>query len=304
MKAKYKLILLVPLVVGFSLLLKVILPKPIENLVARDQLWTKKTHSTKKFDILVIGDSRTYRGVSTEAMLEGTEGISAINLGYSGIGLDNFYMDFIQKRMYPEGRRIIVIGITPNSFTPSSWSNIRLKDYIGQDKVTIFKNMHYNRVLKYFNPYIPREIWDFTINARVRRGYYQEFMPDGWIKSYMIPDNSYKAIEDYKKHFKNNKVSEANVNCFLQGIKRWIDDGICVIGYRVPTTDKMVAVEDSTSGFNYQYIKESFQKSGGFWIEFDNNDFRTYDGSHLHFSSAEKLSRLLGEEIKRLCLLK
>lgn len=299
MTARTKILLILPISFGIILALKYFLPEPQENTAAKDHFWTKKTHGRKKFNILIIGDSRTYRGISANKISNETNGLSAINLGYSSTGLDSVYLDFAESRLTSKGERVIVIGVTPYSLTPEAARNYHYNSLASLDKSDIFRNLYLNSFLKFADPYRPNEIRDILAGRTGKKGYFMVYEPDGWVRSYKIPSNPNEALASYVKNFENNKVSFISADYFLRRVKQWCDQGIIVIGYRVPSTDAMVALEDSISGFDPAYISNSFIKAGGIWLEYDNNEFESYDGSHLHFKSAEKLSGLLGQEINR-----
>ena len=44
-------------------------------------------------------------------------------------------------------------------------------------------------------------------------------------------------------------------------------------------------------GFDREAFVRDFRAAGGIWLDVDQDGYRTYDGSHLVRSSAEKLSR-------------
>ena len=60
-----------------------------------------------------------------------------------------------------------------------------------------------------------------------------------------------------------------------------------------------IQLENEISGYNEEEIKQRFESSGGRWIEVKDYDFVSYDGSHLHYESAEKLSEIIGEYISK-----
>ena len=51
--------------------------------------------------------------------------------------------------------------------------------------------------------------------------------------------------------------------------------------------------------FDYEFIKSEFIKNGGKWIDLNSNEYKTYDGSHLERESAEKLSKVIADYIKK-----
>ncbi|MBN1341013.1 MAG: hypothetical protein JXA03_16915 [Bacteroidales bacterium] len=304
MSAKRKIIILLPLTLSLIFIFKISLPEPEENTASKDHFWTAKTHSRKKYNVLAIGDSRTYRGISPKSISQQLNGLTVVNLGYSSAGFDSVYLGFVQSRLREKGAKIILIGVTPYSLTPEASQNYHYKSLANLKKPDIFRNLYLNAFLRHVNPYKSLEIRNFIAGNSNKKGYFMEYKPEGWVASRKIPANPEEALSSYVKNFENNKVSPKNTDYFLQRVKQWCDDGIYVFGYRVPTTDKMEALEDSISGVDFGYIKNSVILAGGHWIELNNNDFESYDGSHLHYTSAEKLSCNLGQEIGRILALR
>ena len=71
-----------------------------------------------------------------------------------------------------------------------------------------------------------------------------------------------------------------------------------LLGFRPPSTLAMEQLEDSLSGFNYSSFISKFKQNGGVWLTFSLKDYVSYDGSHLHYESANKFSKNLGLKIE------
>ena len=72
-----------------------------------------------------------------------------------------------------------------------------------------------------------------------------------------------------------------------------------MFGFRVPSTEKMVALENEISGFDEAAFIEGFKAAGGIWFDIPLEPYHTYDGAHLVKPSAIRLSLDLAEMIKR-----
>lgn len=297
----FKLIALVPVAIGLSLLLKISLPEPLTDQAAADYMWSYKTHGEDKFDLLVIGDSRVYRGVSADTVVADLEGWNGMNLGYSSTGLDSFYLDFAASKLKPKGKRIIIVGLSPYAFSYDAVGNWHYKQVRDESWSTTYKHIHLYPYMKYVNPYSPTEIADYLRGIKNRPKYYQTPKPDGWVKSDKRPADQENGLWAYEQNYKNNEkavVSESIIAAFMQKVKQWTKEGIHVIGFRPPTTRIMVEIEDKYSKFDHMKVRNAFIESGGLWIDFNSKDFYSYDGSHLQYQSAIKLSKELGNYIK------
>jgi len=123
-------------------------------------------------------------------------------------------------------------------------------------------------------------------------------MPNGWIASSNIIEDTLDAITGYRKWYKKNKVSNKITNNLITQVKKWVDKGINVYAFTVPTSWSMKQLEDSLSGYNETEISKRIENVGGIWLKFNDN-YHSYDGSHLVKESAEKLSRELAKKIKQ-----
>ena len=60
----------------------------------------------------------------------------------------------------------------------------------------------------------------------------------------------------------------------------------------------MFQLENQNTGVSFKEIKAVFTRAGFRFISFDDENFVSYDGSHLNAKSAEKLSALVANALK------
>lgn len=283
-----------------GLFLKWTMPPPLKNLSAENFFWSEKAHSKEKFNLLIIGDSRIYRGISAKIVIENIPGYSAKNLGFSSTGFNPDYFNFVDDRLDQESLiPIIIMGITPHSLTPNALKNshyFELANYKWNKKA---KDLYINKYMRFLDPYKPIEIFNLLISDKREDGYYQDYNNDGWVKSFTIPENADSALPSYLRVFDNNTVKREDIAICLKKVNEWKEEGIQIFGFRPPTTKAMESIEDSLSNLNFPDFKLEFEKHGGIWMEFPDENFRSYDGSHLHYESAIRFSKLIGERIKQ-----
>lgn len=58
-----------------------------------DSFWLQKANAEARYDIVLLGDSRVYRGISPEDMAIVLDGYEILNFGFSANGL-NFSVDY------------------------------------------------------------------------------------------------------------------------------------------------------------------------------------------------------------------
>lgn len=291
MKAKKRIFSTVLLSSTLTISLAVFLPKPKNQAVMRDWFWFNKTFQQKDLLLIVGGDSRVYRGVSTASInSQLDEPIDAVNLGFSSAGYSQEYLDFLVKHFRENApQKVLVLGVTPFSFSDEARKNEHLKGYTEQGRLEQWKALYLNPSLNLFEP---RKVQDLI--GLDSAAYSENYHEDGWMESDEIPGDSLKALRSYEHLFDNEKVTSDAIQIFMESIERLAEQGVLVIGFRPPTTPQMRQLENEKSGFKEREFRLLFEQAGGFWIDFKDEEFATYDGSHLRPTSAKKLSEEIG----------
>lgn len=275
------------------------MPKNKEKYL-RDQFWTQKTFASNTYDVVLMGDSRTYRGLSPSVIEKALPGMKVLNFGYSNGGLNKVMFDAAQKKLSADNEdKVIVIGISPNCITGYSQKNDQYLQEKNRPREDIFERMYLNKVLYYFSPTSPEALKE-KVNQKPAPSYYNnEYYPDGYVLSEKFPADSTEAISSYISDYTNFKVEERYIDVLTSQVEDWSRKGIKVIGFRPPTTLAMRAVEDTLGHYNEALIKEKFCKAGGYWVDLNPGNFKTYDGSHLEKNSAVLLSEIVSREIAK-----
>ena len=283
------------LLLGF---LSWLLPAPNNLKLDREIFWITKTFTSKKYNIVIAGDSRAYRGLSPEDILIPlSKDLDAINLGYSSGGFDRSYRSFILSKLkaYSE-LKVLILGITPHSLTSDGLDNGHFHEVLSTPTIDRLKTLYLSPITSFFEP---REFKSISKVFKTSiSGNYEKLHSNGWAESDNLKGDTLKALENYSKVFNGNLVNQAGID----GLMDWVDslsqNGIYIIGFRPPSTAEMRALEDSLSGYKEKDIKAAFISRGGHWIDFKDKDYKSYDGSHLRADDARKLSREIGKAIK------
>lgn len=300
MQVKYKIAITLILTGILTLVLKIVLHPPLVNTELRNEFWLNKTHAVEKFDIVVGGDSRIYRGFSIADMeAEFSEEFKGVNLGYSSAGFSSTYIDFMANHLKSNGPRFLVFGLSPHAFTDESITDKLLNQYSNVKGFDRYKGLYLSTYLKHFAPYKISDLHAaFTGDyvGKVKETFYE----NGWIESEQKPTVDSAALEIYTKMFTKIKVNEEIIEQFIHQVDSLRHTGITVIAFRPPTNPKMVAIEDSLSGYQEGELATRFKSVGGYWIDLPANEFTTYDGSHLDSKSARLLGKKVGEAIRQI----
>jgi len=258
--------------------------------------WSWKTHSTHVHDIVVLGDSRVYRGVSPEAMAPLLPGYRIFNFGYSSGSLSPRMLSEAERRLDGQGRRILVLGVTPHALTPNASRDEQYLQEANRTASEVLENIYIAPLTKYFDPTTPiRFAKEFE---RKRRGAREEFHESGWVAALREVSDPGEGLALYSGVFNGNRVSPELVDRLIRQTETWILEGIRVYAFRPPTLPEMIELERRVSGFEENEFRKRFGQAGGIWIPVSPEGYRIYDGSHLDKESAVRLSAYLAGIIR------
>lgn len=296
MTAKTKIYLTICLLIVIVFCVKLFVPAPYINKELQNEFWVKKTHKTTLKNIVIGGDSRTYRGVSTKHLLKGQSNLTAVNLGYSDGGFNSEYLQFLYKRLDTAAQqKIMLFGITPHVFLKKCSENEKLIEYQNKTSSEIFSGMHYASFLKHFPPYTPYELFDDSSET-----YLIKYHQDGYAASDNLKGDFGYTYWVYWDTYMKEKVSDSLIDVFFTDINEYQKKDIMIVAFGPPNTSHMKEIEDSHSGFNRHNFRTRLKENNVHWIEVNDSIYKSYDGSHIFHDDAERLSEFLGQKIKKI----
>ncbi|MDB4270987.1 hypothetical protein N9896_02715, partial [bacterium] len=222
-------------------------PQPMSSVIDKEKFWADKVHAKTKYNVIVAGDSRVYRGIASRVISDELDGLKVLNFGFSSGGLNTEIFNEIEKRLAKEDKTIIVLGITPYSLTPKAQLNEHFKQEKERDRKEVFRRRFVSPVIHFFDPIKPTDI---IFNKDEQKGYYERFHKDGWVASLKIPLDSNAALKSYRKNFKENKVSKEVLQKVYKRVAEWKREGFNIFAFRLPTSKGMLLLENEISGFN------------------------------------------------------
>ena len=274
-----------------------ILPKKDDSKNLYDKFWLHKTFSEPIYDIVIMGDSRAYRGISPKKMQEYLEKRKILNFGYSSGRLNPFMFHQAENKLNPlSTKKAIIIALSPNMLTFIPDENKQILQYINMPREEKYEILYFYETLKNFKAIKFGDIFP-SKNTKQQVIYYEEYKLDGWVASNKIPEDTSEAINTYMQWFTANNVSNNHINSLILQTRKWTDNHIAVYSFMMPASWSMEKLEDSLSGFNESDFSKLFIEAGGQWIVFKDNKYHSYDGSHLNKNSALKFSENLANEI-------
>lgn len=258
--------------------------------------WEHKVHHQQphSHDIVMLGDSRLYRGIDPASMQEILPHASILNFGFSSGGLNPEIYNIATNFINPNGQKAIILSVTPLTLTPTTLNNTHYHSIkSAQPTHPMAKNISI-----FFRRLDISAIKRHLQNSPVRHSRAQySYFANGWIASDMSPPNPEHALRSYRTVFKNNQVDETLISALLQQTQHWVAQGITVYAFTPYVPPAMQEIETQTSGFNAPDFIKRFTAAGGQWLDIQ-GEYTSYDGSHLNSTSARRFSRALATQIK------
>ena len=266
-----------------------------------DRFWVMKAQNSSKYNVLIVGDSRSYRGVSPGEMSKMLRGLRVYNLAFSAGGLNPEIYDLADRMLDKNGKeRIIVLGVTPSSVMESTEGNRQYRQEHNRPRSAYLERVYINTCLESFAPFD----WESAVRGVVGRRlpaprYINHYTDDGWVGSDEYPEDSTGELSSYREVMTRFQVKAALMEVLFARTHEWAIKGVAVFGFRPPTSGAMLDLENKMSGFNEQTFIKDFEAAGGTWISVDPAQYHSYDGSHLSESSAIRLSDYIAAQIAR-----
>ena len=264
-----------------------------------EQFWMSKTRWRRCADVVVTGDSRVGIGISPEVMEQYLPGRRVVNYGFNANGYSSEYLRAVGDVLDPlSRRRMIVLGISPRSLTPSATGQNFFKVYGAvPDSEFVLVNCC-AELLRFVEPMSFNEAIYGLFPEWKKSWHYRRYGRDGWIASSKSKIKPNQKLDNYQREFENNPVAPGLIEELFEFVRRWRGAGIEVVGFRPPSSGAMVELENRVSGFDEAAFAEAFAEAGGLWIgDLDQGGYLSFDGSHLDEGAARELSGDLARKI-------
>jgi hypothetical protein len=274
--------------------------EPMYNVVAaKTGFFINKIHSPQTYDMVVMGDSRALRGISPEEMQTILEDRSILNYAFHAGGLNNEMFDAAERRLDPASKnRTVLLAVTSLSLLPLKEANEQYREYLAKpaDQVQLYR--HAPELANLFQPMEPSIFIRNMLSLKPLLMLEQEFHDSGWIASNRYPNDVSEDLEGYGYKIRQYHLVDRLIDDCLTRTDRWVEQGIEVYAFIMPSEPARVALEDSILGFDRGAFIAGFEAAGGVWLDIDDQGYQVYDGSHLDVASARKLSRVLANALK------
>lgn len=155
------------------------------RIIENNSFWKKKTFDNNKYDIVICGDSRVYRGVSPGHMKEVLPDYRIVNFGYGSAGYGDLMIREVTKRIdFSSKKSTVVLGITPLTLTHEGEKNYHLQGELKTTREELIELLYFKKVQQFFVPYTLSEISRSLKGKKFHTSRKQEYIDDGWIATY------------------------------------------------------------------------------------------------------------------------
>jgi hypothetical protein len=270
------------------------------------RFWAEQARVSASFDVVIAGDSRTFRAISPEAMRPGSRDASTPvlrirNVGFSGACLCEPYLSYVEHALDPRSKdRTIVLGVTPHALTSAAARDNGYLAEVRRPRTEVYERLWLSPALDFLAPIAPADLARAASGTDVRKAqthYFETFHDDGWVASRVEPEEPDRALRQYAEAFRETRVDPALVDALIAATAAWKAAGIRVVALRPPTSQAMTQLEDEHSGFDERAFRDRFVAARGEYLVFDANAYHSYDGSHLREDAARELSHDLADRL-------
>jgi len=263
-------------------------PNPLTSM-PEGEFWERK-FTAPATDIVFAGDSRVGIGIAPAAVTAAA-GLSCLNFAFTSVGYSSDYLTAIREHVRPSG--VIVLGLSTWTLTPRSLLDNGFKSLQATPRrsprltwAALEWKLRFQSSMKALNTTVMDEAhFGTTLHL------------DGWMEVHAEASDVKKALSLYAQNFDDNPVSEESISRVVESVRAWSGQGILVLGFRPPTTQEMKSLEDAKGAFHEEGVVRRIKDAGGVWLEIP-LDYETYDGSHLQWDSAQRLSHDIGLAIR------
>ena len=253
-----------------------------------DLFWAEKVYGKSQYDVLLMGDSRTYMGVSPKTLRSRVPHVSIYNFGFSSGRINEQLLREAEKRIQKNGERFLIF-----SCTSCNLIDTKNKHFFSIQKPTVFSHifpLHFIQTKDYLQR---------MDSGSVALG----FLSQKRKKDEVICRN---ALGMYNNSFAKRPFLPSDFEHFVQNLKWCKKNNIKVVAYRMVSCREMDELEDKLSGVDWNKIRQAVRREGFVWLErppsplLERIEEHCWDASHLNAEGAELFSNWLGQELAKL----
>jgi hypothetical protein len=259
-----------------------------------DLFWAEKVYGKSQYDVLLMGDSRTYMGVSPKTLRSRIPHISVYNFGFCSGRINKQLLGEAEKRLQKNGKRFLIFSCTSCDLIDTK--NVH---FFSIQKPIVFSHIFPLHFIKTDNS-IKRE----NCLQRMNSG----SVALGFLSQKRKKDEvSYRnTLGSYNHSLAKRPFLPSDFEHFVQNLRWCRRKNIKVVAYRMVSCHEMDELEDKLSGIDWDKIKQAVLDEGFVWLErppsplLEQIEEHCWDASHLNEEGAELFSNWLGQELAKL----
>lgn len=266
--------------------LAVLRPATGESEDVRPGYWIEKLRAPERtFDVVIVGDSRAYRGIDPSLMPG-----RALNFGFSGAALDSYYLHAGVQKLRRGGT--LVVAVSPHSLSARAAEANDFRGLTMRHRADLELTRLASPGFAWTRPYTMAQLLRLArgrVSLLAPASPFESFGQDGFVASSRpAVDSAPATAKIYEQMLRDHPIGPLET-LTLEGDLTWyLVKGYRVVVLRLPVSPDVKQAENmDTSKF-----KQGILDSGIEW--FDCPPGETYDGSHLTAESARQISAALG----------
>ncbi|MEZ0324957.1 MAG: hypothetical protein ACAH95_03560 [Fimbriimonas sp.] len=248
------------------------------------------------WDVLIIGDSRPMTAVMPKSLSQQLGGARTMSYTFAGMGFTEDYLSTAESMLDPNGRRIMIVGITPRAFTPQAFASngfAAAKTNKPWERWVLAQLPAWSTMTR---PYTMGEFRALVSDTKQAIGLKSgRPTPAQLARSY--DRNAVRSANGYDRGYQKGPVNPANIDRLIERIERWKAAGIRVLGLYPSGEDPLVEVE--RKHMDLPAFIERFQRAGGEWVNMDGIPIQANDGVHVQLETALGFTQRLAEAINK-----
>lgn len=258
--------------------------------------WLLKLCQPPTKDVVLVGNSRVYLGLSPLHMAKACVSADIFNFGFVACSLNRRYLEHAAGLLDPASPNpTLVLGLCPHLLVKPGGNNGY--DFWASQEIPERRSLL-------------RQIWrdNFSGKALIKtsarnllnlsRGLpLNLYYADGWEASLPVRKPSGRYVKVGARLVQNKQVNPRMVDDLLEVTSEFHQRGITVLAYRPPSAAHLCELEENYSGLDFDDFARRFRQAGGQWLHINPRDYQTYDGAHLDFRNAARLSQEIGKAL-------
>jgi len=270
--------------------------------------WEMKLAWGTDADLVIVGDSRVYRGLNPKKFEDNGVASHAINFGFSSGSLSSEYLFDAASKLNPNShKKYLVVGVTHWALTPQARKSNGYLDaqFNKSERLTpISWVIALDSILTRLKPVqIDAIIGIANQSEAVSRvsesDYIQTFFMNGYVSSNYVHPNSGLGVKVTQRNFENaNNVKQSLID-EARGALQTIQDryGVEVILVPMRSQIETDSLTEELCNFSFMELCKQICPSRGKIFEFRPEANDSYDGVHLNWMAADKLSDALARDL-------